>query len=114
MSKVNLPTLAYNAARAKQRLNRQEIKLNKLTRQLIDRVGTGGQSFSTNLGMIVVTSQTEDRFDTGFILSFDEAKFYQLTPEKQAEITNLGIVHVNRKLIKGQEPKVQFRLTEKQ
>lgn len=112
--KINLLTLARNAAQAKQRLNRQETKLNRLTTQLIGRVGTGGQSFSTNLGMVVVTQETEDRIAPGFILEFDEEKFLELSPHKQAEFTKLGAVRVVRKVIKGQEPKVQFRLTEKE
>lgn len=113
MLKVNLTTLAYNAARARQRLTRQETKLKKLTTQLIDRVGTGGQTITTNLGLVVVTAETQDRIDRGFLIVFNEDAFLNLEPDKQAELVKLGIIKTEKKVIKGQTPKVQFRLTEK-
>lgn len=110
MSKINLPTLAYNAARAKARLERQTDKLRKLTDQLIARVGTGGQTIQTNLGQVIITEETVDRPGQGFFVLFNEEKFLALEPKLQLQLTELGVVHTQKRVIRGQAPKVQFRL----
>lgn len=110
MSKINLPTLAHNAARAKQRLIDQEAKVRRLCDQLIERVGTGGKTIKTPLGLVVVTEQTFTRNGTGYTLSFNEEAFMSLDPKLQLELTQKGVVVTQKKVIHGVDPKVQFRL----
>ena len=110
MTKINLPTLARNIAQAKQRKDKIEAKYSRLTSQLVARVGTGGQTITTPLGLVIVTEQTQDRVDKGFVIRFDEDAFLNLEPMKQAELVKLGIIKTEKKIIMGQAPKVQVRL----
>ena len=110
MSKLNLRTLAANAARCKAKLLRQQDRLNELTTQLVDRVGTGGQTIQTTLGQVVVTAETVDRNGNGFVVLFDQEKFHELDPKLQMQLQQAGVVKTQKVVIKGQAPKVQFRL----
>lgn len=110
MSKINLKTLAANAARAKQALTRQQEKLTKLTAQIIERVGTGGQTIQTSLGQVIVTSQTFDRLGDGYNILFDPDKFNALPAAMKVQLEKSGVVTMKRRTIAGQAPRVQFRL----
>lgn len=110
MSKLNLSTLASNAARAKQRLIRQEKRVKKLTDQLIARVGTGGQTIQTSLGQVVVTEQTYDRNGPGFNMMFNQEAFHKLDPKVQLLLAKEGVVVTQKQIIRGTAPRVQFRL----
>jgi hypothetical protein len=113
MTRLNLSTLASNAARAKQRLIRQEARVRKLCDQLIERVGTGGETISTTLGQVIVTEQTFDRPGKGYTLIFNQEKFHELDPGLQMQLTNAGVVHPQKQMIRGCNPRVQFRLKDK-
>lgn len=113
MSKINLLTLAANAARAKLRLSRQEAKLKRLTDQLINRVGTGGQTLQTSLGQVIVTAQTFDRDTANYAIIFDREAFDKLSPRRKQLLVEEGVVRMEKINIRGTDPKVQFRLVEK-
>lgn len=114
MSKINLSTLAANASRAKQRLDRQQEKLKRLTDQIIDRVGTGGRTIITSLGQVIVSQQTFDRAGDGYFLQFNEDTFRNLPQAIRHQIMSHGVVSLQPKMIRGQGPRVQFRFnTEK-
>jgi hypothetical protein len=108
--KVNLPTLAANAARAKASLERQQLKVRKLCDEIIARVGTGGQTIQTALGQVIVSAETETRPGSGFNITFDKDKFLELSPGLQLQLTEAGVVHTTRQVIQGQGPRVSFRL----
>jgi hypothetical protein len=111
--KLNLTTLAANAARAKQRLNRQEKKLRGLCDQIIARVGTGGQTIQTTLGQVIVTAETVDRNIPGFIYVFNPDNFEKLTNAMKLHMAEAGVVVAQKRVVHGCSPKVQFRLVEK-
>lgn len=110
MRKINKKTLARNAAAAKAALIRQEEKLKKLTTQLIDVVGTGGETIETSLGQVVVSAQTFDRASGITYIQFDQAVYDNLKPQEQAYLISLGVVKGVPGQIKGQAPRVSFRL----
>lgn len=109
MSKLNLRTLAANFARAKTKLTKQEMRVTELAQQLVHRVGTGGATFATSLGVVSVTQETADRTIPGFNLVFSEEKFLKLDPKEQLRLQQLGVVHPVKKMVRGQRPRVQFR-----
>jgi hypothetical protein len=112
MKKLNLSTLVRNAARAKRRLLIQEARVKTLAEQIISRVGTGGQTFNTELGQVIVTAETIDRNGPGFNIIFNRDKFLELDPKLQLELTKAGVVETQKQIIRGCAPRVQFRLVE--
>lgn len=113
MAKINLQTLAANAARARASLTRQQAKVTKLGQQLIERVGTGGQTIQTSLGQVIVSAQTFDRPGTAFNLKFDSARYEMLPDTLKLQLQAAGVVLLERQTISGRAPTVSYRLLEK-
>lgn len=113
MAKLNLSTLASNAARARASLTRQQDKVQKLGVQLIERVGTGGQTIQTSLGQVIVSSQTFDRPGTAFNLKFSSDNYEKLPEALKLQLQSLGVVSLERQTISGRAPTVSYRLLEK-
>lgn len=108
--KLNLMTLAANAARAKQALARQTEKVQGLNKQLIERVGQQGLTIKTYVGQVVVTSRTFDRTTDKTMLVFNPDAFNVLDADTQNKLIKAGVVRQEVVRIQGQDPKVQYRL----
>lgn len=113
MSKTNIKTttvLADNIARTKKEIERLTALLKVDTDHLVSIVGDEGETFSTDLGQVQVTQKTEDRTTNDIVTSFDVERFLALDLKTQNKIRGLGVVKQDRKVIRGQQPKVVVRL----
>lgn len=102
--------LAQNIATTKSEIENKTVTLKSLTDSLIKEVGEDGETFPTELGDVQVTQQTYDRLGSDLVVSFNMDKYHSLDTRTKNRLEALGLVTVERKMIKGQAPKVVVRL----
>jgi len=110
MRNKKMTGLADAIAEAKLELETIALEIKSMTEELVGMVGDEGQTFSTDLGQVQVTQRTEDRTTSDIITSFDVERFLALDVKTQSKIRGWGVVKQDRKVVKGQAPKVVVRL----
>lgn len=107
-AKKNL--LAETIAETKADIETITKELKEMTDMLVDLVGEEGETFTTTMGAVQVTQKTDDRTTNDIVTSFDVERFLALDIKTQNKIRGLGVVKQERKVVKGQAPKVVVRL----
>ncbi len=102
--------LAKKIAATKKALEKNSATLSELNAQLVELVGEEGETFTTNLGQVQVTQKTADRTTNEIATTFDVEKFLALDIKTQTKMRSWGVVKQDRKVVKGQAPKVVVRL----
>lgn len=110
MRNKKMTGLADAIAEAKLELETIALEIKSMTEELVGMVGDEGQTFTTDLGQVQVTSLTQDRTTNDIVTSFDVERFLALDIKTQNKIRGLGVVKQDRKVVKGQNPKVVVRL----
>ena len=100
-------TLATQGARLKKTIEDKIVLLTAINEKL---VAFAGQTFTTTLGTVQVTQQTEDRVTDDYVLVFDKDRYDGLDKASKDRILASGVVRLERKSIKGTAPKVVYRL----
>jgi hypothetical protein len=111
MTDLTAANLAETIAELKDEANLIAAEYKVKTEKLIDLVGEEGETFRTPLGSVQVTQKTEDRLGDGYNLVFNREVYDALDTVNQQALIELGVVKLERAVIKGQAPKVVVRLS---
>jgi hypothetical protein len=99
--------LALEIAALDKKIKEQAALLSQKKIELINQVGTEGAVFTTALGKVTVTRQTEDRSTGTFVFSLAVNEFNLLDERVQANLIKQGVVLKQEKITSGQAPVVK-------
>ncbi|MAD95763.1 MAG: hypothetical protein CMB99_00310 [Flavobacteriaceae bacterium] len=106
---TNKDALATQIAVLDAKMKADAETLKRLKAELVEVVGTEGDTIETTLATITVTRQTEDRNTGQVTYGLDTTTFLAQDARVRANLVKQGIVTETEKVTKGQAPTVKVK-----